>query len=851
MSRKAKRVILLGWDAADWKLINPLLDAGQLPALQKLIENGVMGNIATLDPPLSPMLWTSIATGMTADKHGILGFVEPDPNTGNIRPSTVTSRKVKALWNILQQNGIKSHTVGWWPSHPAEPLDGITVSNNFARPQGNSYTEWPLGENTVHPPEAGEALAQCRVHPSEITWAHLAPFVPELQKIDQEKDNKLASIAVLLAQSSSYNAAATWILENQEWEFLGLYMNEIDQFSHLFMKYHPPQLPETDSAEFELYKGVMNSIYRFHDMMLERLMELAGEDTVFVLLSDHGFHSDHLRPRELPKDPAAPAHEHAPYGVLCISGPGIRKDDRIYGATLLDIAPTVLTLFGLPAGEDMDGRVLTQAFESPEIPARIPSWEKVEGNTGQHPGEFREDPWAAQEALKQLAELGYIEAPGEDAAKTNEAVRLESQFYLARVYLTTQRAQLALPILEELYNVAPFIPRYALRLVNCYLQLSRSNDARRIIDELRKGIKNHEHALATLDILEGNLLFAEGRPHKALTVLQRAELSQAQTPGLQQLIGQSYLAVRNWRDAERAFIRALALDPDNAVAHHGLAVALLRQDKIEQAIDEALNAVGLLHHFPAAHYNLGEALMKAGIYERAVDAFSLTVHLQPGNSRAHQWLVQLYENHLSNPGKAEYHRNFIRDHISRTIYIVSGLPRSGTSMLMQMLRAGGVETVTDDKRLSDEHNPQGYLEDDRVKRLHLDNTWLKDAEGKVIKVVAPLLQFLPQGFSYKIIYMHRDLGEILQSQLKMLGRGGEGKTFPAGLADGVSKQAEKAQSWMKAQPNVATLELHYRHIIEDPQDTAYRIASFIGQPLDTEAMAAAVNADLYRNKLEV
>ncbi|MCU0433200.1 MAG: alkaline phosphatase family protein [Bacteroidia bacterium] len=850
MSRKAKRVILLGWDAADWKMIHPLLDAGYMPALQQLIDNGVIGNIATLDPPLSPMLWTSIATGKTADKHGILGFVEPDPNTGNIRPSTVTSRKVKALWNILQQNNIKSHVVGWWPSHPAEPIDGVAVSNQFSRSKGRVDEPWPVAENSVHPPELAETLAQCRVHPAELTWAHLMPFVPDLKKIDQEKDTRLASIAVLLAQSSTYHAAATWIMENREWEFLALYMNEIDQFGHLFMKYHPPMLPDTNVEDFELFKGVMNAAYRFHDMMLARLMELAGEDTVFVLLSDHGFHSDHLRPRQLPNDPAAPAHEHAPYGVLCISGPGIRKDDRIYGATLLDIAPTVLTLFGIPAGEDMDGRVLAQAFEQTEIPPRIPSWENVEGRSGQHPGEFREDPWAAQEALKQLVELGYIEAPGEDAEKTVKAVTLESRFYLARVFLNTRRPAEALPILEELHAQAPFIMRYTLRLIGCYLQLGRTADARNVVDRIRSANERHTD-LPALDVLEGNLLFAEGRPRKALLALQRAEKSASHNPGVHQLIGQSYIATRNWRDAERAFIRALAIDPDNALAHHGLAVALLRQDKIEQAIDEALNAVGLLHHFPSAHYHLGEALMKAGMHDRAAEAFSLTVHLQPGNSRAHHWLVKLYEGPLANHEKAEYHRNFIMNHISRTIYIVSGMPRSGTSMLMQMLRAGGLQTVTDDKRLSDDHNPQGYLEDDRVKRLHIDNTWLAEADGKAVKVVAPLLQFLPPGFSYKIIYMHRDLHEVLQSQLKMTGRATDGKTFPAGLADAMAKQAEKAQAWMKAQPHVATLELHYRHVVEDPADAADRIAAFVGENLDTDAMAAAVNASLYRNKTVV
>ena len=95
--RKAKKVLVIGWDAADWKIINPLMDAGLMPTLNKFVNEGVIGNLATLDPPLSPILWTSIATGKLADKHGILGFVEPNPDKQGVRPVLDTSRKVKAI----------------------------------------------------------------------------------------------------------------------------------------------------------------------------------------------------------------------------------------------------------------------------------------------------------------------------------------------------------------------------------------------------------------------------------------------------------------------------------------------------------------------------------------------------------------------------------------------------------------------------------------------------------------------------------------------------------------------------------------------------------------------------------
>ena len=148
------KVLLIGWDGADWEHIQPLLDEGLMPRLAGMIANGVMGNIATLYPILSPMLWNSVATGKPADEHGILGFTEPDVSHGGARPFASTSRKVKALWNILSQNGLRSNVVNWWASHPAEPIQGAVVSNSFAR------SAWSPEEGSV-PTTSGTAFARC------------------------------------------------------------------------------------------------------------------------------------------------------------------------------------------------------------------------------------------------------------------------------------------------------------------------------------------------------------------------------------------------------------------------------------------------------------------------------------------------------------------------------------------------------------------------------------------------------------------------------------------------------------------------------------------------------------------
>ena len=173
------KVLLIGWDAADWKIIGPLLAQGQMPALKKLIDKGVYGNMSTMNPPYSPMLWSTVATGKTPDKHGVLGFIELMPNMKGIRPVTVTSRKAKAIWNILHHEGYKSNLVGWWPSHPAEPINGVVVSDKFQKVKKDPKTKNPILKGTIHPESFLKELRDLRLFPHEITEAHILPFIPK------------------------------------------------------------------------------------------------------------------------------------------------------------------------------------------------------------------------------------------------------------------------------------------------------------------------------------------------------------------------------------------------------------------------------------------------------------------------------------------------------------------------------------------------------------------------------------------------------------------------------------------------------------------------------------------------
>jgi hypothetical protein len=185
------------------------------------------------------------------------------------------------------------------------------------------------------------------------------------------------------------------------------------------------------------------------------------------------------------------------------------------------------------------------------------------------------------------------------------------------------------------------------------------------------------------------------------------------------------------------------------------------------------------------------------------------------------------------------------------VVIVSGLPRSGTSMMMKMLEVGGIAPLTDEIRTADKDNPKGYYEFERVKKLDEgDVVWLDQAGGKAVKVISALLKHLPPGYTYKVIFMQRRMEEILASQRQMLIRRGE-------PADSISdekmtelfrKHLEQVQAWIAERPNVDVIYVSYNEILEDPTGNVDKIDQFLGQHLNKERMVSVIDEDLYRQR---
>lgn len=404
--------------------------------------------------------------------------------------------------------------------------------------------------------------------------------------------------------------------------------------------------------------------------------------------------------------------------------------------------------------------------------------------------------------IRQFVALGYIaEQPEDRDLAAAECIR-ETQWNLARVYTSTWRFSEALPLLENLCAGSPTRGDFAMALADCQLRLGLVEDA---FESATAAVERYPRSPVGRFVL-GQVAFTKGRFAESLAHLLEAERLGPGMAGLHCSIGLTYLRLRRWGDAERAFGQALAIDPHFALALQGLARVRLRQNKVAEAAQMALSSIGCQHDLPLSHFWLGMALLRLGQRERAIQALETSLSFQPPLRMAHRILAGVYGNTPEGKRHGQAARDFLahsRDrereleavskearqrHAERRnapkaappeaasghlqFTVVSGLPRSGTSLMMRMLEAAGVPVMTDGRRVADSDNPEGYYEWEAIRTVATRPSVLREAEGKAIKVVSILLPSLPREYRYRVIFMDRPVAEVVRSQERMLQRGG-------------------------------------------------------------------------------
>lgn len=385
------RVLVLGLDGLDPQIVDLLMSEGKMPNFAELRQNGAYGRLLSEKPLLSPVIWTTLATGKGPAEHGIGHFTAIDQATGEELPATSAMRRVKAVWTMASEAEKTVATVGWWATWPPEEVHGFVVSDHtayhFLFEGGLHDREDPADDPAsgeapkTHPAELFERIRPLLRRPGDLTREDLAPYV-DVSAEDFARpfdfDDQLAHFKWALATAESYRDIGLELWRAESPDLAMVYIEGTDSTSHLFGHLFRAEGLAGELAEQQArYGRAVEEIYLFADRVVGDFLDAMDDDTTLVVLSDHGFelgalHDDPSKTRDLRR---VSERFHRLEGILYLYGDQVRRGALLERPTLYDVTPTLLTLLGLPPARDMPGRVLGEALRREVGDVRIATWE--------------------------------------------------------------------------------------------------------------------------------------------------------------------------------------------------------------------------------------------------------------------------------------------------------------------------------------------------------------------------------------------------------------------------------------------------------------------------------------------
>jgi tetratricopeptide (TPR) repeat protein len=689
------RILLVGLDGADWESIDPLLREGRLPHLAHLLSGGIRGTLLSYTPMISPLLWTTLATGKGPDEHGIADFSLVSRKTGKLVPIGSRYRKVKTIWNILTDLDRRSAAVGWWASYPADRIEGILVSDRVAALSLLARRGELAGQpGFTFPPGYATEIVPRLTRPEEIAYGEIRRLA-EVDRADFEAgqawiarppepssdpkrkppvQHPVGLLIKILAATRNYHAIARDILGRGPFDLVGVYYEGIDLVGHRFQHLRPPEMEIAPPQERRRFSGTVSAFYAEQDRMLGELLAAAGPGVTVLIVSDHGFKTGARRPEGvLPYTMDQPVEWHRREGVFLLSGPAAARGDLREPATLFDVAPTILALLGIPIPNDFPGRVLTEAFDpvfhAKFPPARVPTYEGVGSEPTTEPAAETEE--VSEEMMAQLRALGYVGdvhatpvreeesaaapkpapadpgegpgaaglAPGErvpgepDPASGDEETDTPVTFHrnLASYLLSRREYEKAARELREA-NRREKLPKTYAMLAECSAALGRTGES---LEALEEGWRATPAGMDPESVLwYADLAVGVGDSARARRfLLERREALEA-APAVRDAVEARLAEAAGLREeARRLYERALAADPLLVAATRQL-LAIYRFEGRPEAIRPILEA-GLAKSERVDEYHnlLGGLEADAGRKEEALARFRRAAEINPGDPR--------------------------------------------------------------------------------------------------------------------------------------------------------------------------------------------------------------------------
>ena len=622
VAEKAGRVIVLGIDSLDPEVISLLSSEGKLPNLTRLARDGSFGRLRSSRPILSPIIWTTIATGKDPTEHGIGDFTAINQKTGDRLPVTSQMRQVKALWNILSGAGKSVGIVGWWATWPAESVDGVLVSDHtcyhflFEAAAAGAPEEEGLG--LVHPPERVEEFQALVRRPDSVQPAEIERFVSvPAEEFDRPFafEDDLSHFKWAWATAESYRKIGLRIWKQDRPDLLMVYIEGVDSSSHLFGHlFRVSELGGEMAAQQQRFGKTVEAMYEYADELIGQYMAVLGPEDTLMVVSDHGFELG-----ALPMDPSktrdmrrVSAASHRIDGVIYLYGKGVVPGSRIQGATLVDVTPTILALEGIAPAKDMPGRVLGEALR-----AAVPERTRETFETSAAQADANKTPGSSVDPaiLARLEALGYLETKSPRGKKNLAAVSFEEGNFeasveayreqlektpndpgvhtsLAGVLGSLERYDEALVHLGEALRLDPISP---MAYHNRAVIYERRGNQEKAIAEYRKalrygsgygpsrqalirltgsadlGVARTEEDQAAAQLAQrASLAARKGRYEEAMGLLDRAERVAPNFAMVYQYRANVAFLMGNRSLAEAALERAVALEPDNPLFQRNL-----------------------------------------------------------------------------------------------------------------------------------------------------------------------------------------------------------------------------------------------------------------------------------------
>jgi len=605
-------ILLIGLDGADWHLIRPLVEAGELPNLRGLMERGASGVLRSEEPIISPMLWTTIATGREPLDHGVIDFLETDPVSDEPIPVTVRTRRVPALWDIYSAAGLDFAMIGWWASWPAYPAKGRVISDRVA------FSAFPIAaaeadaEALFYPGALRSQLHSLQVKPSDVTFeqfARLAVIEPEI--FDRAEahlatgasafENPVNHLRNVLASTLTYHRMALALLEEHQPDLFAVYYEGIDEVSHLFSHCATPALAICPPRAAASFGDTVHAFYRLQDELIGDLLSRISPETVVAIVSDHGFRSGGDRPAKLSPHIAGTeaVQWHRLSGILLLAGPPIQPGP-LPTTTLRDIAPTLLLLAGLPLAAELDGRPILDAVR-PEFRDAHPAidvaayspWDPAALVPSVSLGDARD-----RQAMEKLLALGYL-APG----TSTQAGPVATRRLTTEAFLRERNGEIA--------------------------------EARRLLRRVLDLDPDHFPARLTLAGLNANMGKTDEALRLYIEVLPRAATDE---PRVFPLAAECYVDAGRAEEGLDLFLPIAREHPDLVPLLVGLALLQKGSEEPREAEGTLRRALALEPTSFDAMSALLSILQSGGRLPEAVPLLRRALKANPGSAAHHQWL---------------------------------------------------------------------------------------------------------------------------------------------------------------------------------------------------------------------